>query len=154
MMKFSATAEDGTALVCLGLSDENVRRLPTAPIIFELSEILPDADATVALVYLASVKGTNARQAEMIAKGLATRMLRPEGERSHIVLALDDATLARMQNPGGVIVRNAQAPLRHGAAGRPIEFILTRGRTEKDLLEEYASLIGPQTRTRVDPRTL
>lgn len=41
MVKFAMSSSNGRLLVALGLTDENLRRLPTSAIMFVLAELLP-----------------------------------------------------------------------------------------------------------------
>ena len=139
MMKFVATARDGTKIVCLGLSEENVARLPEAPIVFALEELLPDRPGDVAIV-LGAGPIRNAENAKIIAALAGLR-----GRPPKFLICVSDEVLARAGGAGFVAV-----PLQEEG----LEFMLVRRPTEADMLEEFASLIGRETVSRVDRRVL
>ena len=139
MMRLAFDAKDGTRIVVLGLSDENMRRLRDEPIVFEMEELVPDwaVDGVIVHVDMAGPR-ERVRQRARLVEALATVRGRVPG----VVLVVNDEVLAEGR------------ALKVGIPMPKIEFLITRAPTEKDFLENYATLIGQTTEVRIDPRTL
>lgn len=120
-----------------GLSDEDIRRLRAGvPLSVTMEELVPEWIGDVWL----SAQGTFRRE--------VAQTQHDRTERTQVVFQLGADAFARLEAfPRKALTLSLKEPW-------PVTIYLVRGETEKDLLEEWAPLFGPDTIVRTDPRIL